>query len=34
MAIIATTINIPTPTTALNIPSITEQPVNDIKTKK
>jgi hypothetical protein len=32
MAIIATTIKIPTPTPALNIPSITEQLVNEINT--
>ena len=32
MAIIATTIKTPTPTPALNIPSITEQLVNEINT--
>jgi len=34
IAIIATTIKIPTPTPALNIPSITEQLVNEINTIK
>jgi hypothetical protein len=34
IAIIATTIKIPTPTPALNIPSITEQLVNEINTMK
>ncbi len=34
IAIMATTINIPTPIPALNIPSITEQLENDNKTTK